>query len=125
MNDNSDNFRSQNWFDVQRSSSSESDSMNVQETLFDVSFCRFLWSDELGDNVAIWRCDFRIIVVDCVCDLKSEFFVELDGIIVVCLHVQVDLTYVLLRALVENMIQQLCTYTKSRNKLDSNIISRC
>lgn len=74
-----------------------------------VLFLRLRLSHELCNYVAIWWGDIRIIVLDCACDFESVFLVELDGFLIVCLDMKVDLAYVLLHAKINHVIHQLCT----------------
>ena len=64
-------------------------------TRFELLFLH-LWSDELGKNKAVRRVNVRVIVLDCLRDFKSEFLIEVDGIFIVCLNMQVNFWHVLL-----------------------------
>lgn len=61
-------------------------------------------SDKPGNNVAIWRNNICVVVLNSIRDFKPKFFVKLDSIVIVCLHVQVDLTDVLFGAKINDMI---------------------
>lgn len=50
-----------------------------------------------------------VVVLDGFCDVKSKFLVEVDGIFIVGLHMQVNLGNILLGAEIKNMIQQFST----------------
>lgn len=80
-------------------------------TNFNVNFATsFLClSDVFREDVAVWRRNVCVIVLDGICDFKSKFLIEVDGILIVCLHMQVNLRNILLRAEIKNMIQQFCT----------------
>lgn len=67
-----------------------------------------------------------VVILDGFCDFESKFLVEIDGIIVVGLNVQVNLGDVLLRALFKNMVQQLrpCVYPeKISSRLHSSMFN--
>lgn len=67
-------------------------------------FLRLRLRYEFRNNVAIRWSNVGVIVVDGFSDLKSELLVEVYGFFVVCLHMQVNLANVLLRAEIEDMI---------------------
>lgn len=81
-----------------------------------------LWlTDILGNNVAIWGGNVGVIILDGVGDFKPKFLIEIDGIFIVRLHMQVDLHNILLRTEIKNMIQQLCTCTNPRASNQSSL----
>ena len=61
------------------------------------------------DNITVWWCDVYVIVLDSFCNFKLKFLIKVNGIFVVCLHMQVNLRNVLLGAKIDNMIQQPCS----------------
>lgn len=68
----------------------------------------------LGNNIAVRRGNVRIIVLDSICDVEPKFLVEVYGIFVICLHMQIDLRNVLFGTEIKRMVQQPCTCTDSR-----------
>lgn len=74
---------------------------------FEMLFLRL--TDILGKNIAVWWGNVCIVVLDSVRDFKPKFLVKIYGILVVCLHMQVNLRHVLLGAEIKNMVQQLRT----------------
>ncbi|BAT80471.1 hypothetical protein VIGAN_03005600 [Vigna angularis var. angularis] len=56
------------------------------------------------ENIAVWRCNVCIIVLDCFCNFKPKFLIEVYGVFIVCLHMQVHLRNVLLGAKIKSMI---------------------
>lgn len=68
----------------------------------------------LGKNIAIRRGNVCIIVLDSFRDFKLKFLIEVYGIFVICLHMQIDLRNVLLGTEIKHVVQQTCTCTNSR-----------
>lgn len=62
------------------------------------------WSNEFGYNVAVWWSDVCVIVLDSLCNLKPKFLIEFDGILIISLDMQVNLTDVLLSTEIKHMI---------------------
>lgn len=54
-------------------------------------------TDVLGKNIAVWWGNVGVIILDGICDFKPKFLIKIDGIFVICLHMQVDLCNILLR----------------------------
>lgn len=71
------------------------------------SFLRISMRNDLTEKVAVRRRDICVVVLDGIRDFKSKLLVECDGVIVVCLDMQVNLWDVLLCGQAQNMRQQL------------------
>jgi hypothetical protein len=85
-----------------------------------VEGCSFLCSslaNKFSNNITIWRCYVLIVVLYRLCYFKPKLLVERDGILVVCLNMQVYLGDVLLCTEIKNMVQQLCSCQNRINKL--------
>ena len=54
-------------------------------------------TDVLGKNIAVWWGNVGVIILDGISDFKPKFLIKIDGIFIVCLHMQVDLSNNLLR----------------------------
>lgn len=52
----------------------------------------------------MWWGDVFVIVLDGIGDLKAEFLIEVDGIFITCLHMQANLSDILLYTKIKNMI---------------------
>jgi hypothetical protein len=63
-------------------------------------------SDILCKNIAVWWGNVCVVVLYGVRDFEPEFLVKIYGILIVCLHMQVNLRHVLLGAEIKNMVQQ-------------------
>lgn len=63
-----------------------------------MSFLGLLLSDELSKYITVWGSNVCVVVFDGVSDFKPKFLIEVDGIFIICLHVQVNLSDVLLGA---------------------------
>lgn len=81
---------------------------------FGKSFLGLRLADVLGNNIAVWRGNVGVIILDGISDFKPKFLIKIDGVFIVCLHMQVDLRNVLLRTEIKNMVQQLCTCKNPR-----------
>ena len=72
------------------------------------SFLR-LRRDEFCEDMTVGWSNVCVVVLDGFSDFKSKFLVEIDGIFIVSLDMQVNLGNILLGAEIENMIQQSST----------------
>lgn len=72
-------------------------------------FLCWTWSYVPRENIAVWWCDVCVIVLDCFRNFKLKLLIKVNGVFIVCLHMQVNFRNVLLGAEIKNMIQQLCS----------------
>lgn len=72
-------------------------------------------SNILGKDIAVWRGDVCVVILDGFRDFKPKFLIEVYGVLIVCLNMQVNFRNILLGAQIKRMVQQLftCTNTKT------------
>jgi hypothetical protein len=91
--------------------------MVVSQTVEGSSFLCSRLADKFGNNITIWWRYVLIVVLYRLCYFKPKLLVERDGIVVVCLNMQVYLGDVLLCTEIKNMVQQLRSCQNRINEL--------
>lgn len=72
-------------------------------------------SDIIGKNITVRRGNVRVVVLNSFCDLEPEFLIEVYGVFIIRLHVQINFRNVLLGAEIKNVVQQRCTCKSHRS----------
>lgn len=67
-----------------------------------------------GKNITVRRGNVCVIVLNCFRDLEPKFLIEVYGIFIICLHMQINFRNVLLGGKIKNMVQQLRTCENHR-----------